>query len=134
MHRSSLRPLLFLLALYAVASLVHFVHNAEFLGEYPGLPDSWSRGGVYLAWLAMTAVGGVGALLLHRGREVLGLSLLAVYAAFGLDSLGHYVLAPLSAHTAMMNSTILFEVGMAGLVLIEVARRMYGVFRRRARA
>ena len=133
MHRSTLRPPLFLLALYAVASLVHFIHNAEFLGDYPGLPDSWSRGGVYLAWLAMTAVGGVGAWLLLRGREVLGLSLLAVYAACGLDSLGHYVVAPLSAHTAMMNSTILFEVGMAGLVLIEVARRMIGVFRTRAR-
>ena len=110
-YRSTNRLLFVLLGLYAVAGLIHFVHNAEFLNDYPGLPDSWSRGGVYLAWLAMTAVGGVGALLVYRGYEFLGLILLAIYAALGLDSLGHYVMAPLPAHTAMMNTTILLEVG-----------------------
>lgn len=128
MPRSTHRLLFVLAGLYAVASLIHFVHNAEFLGAYPGLPASWSRGGVYFAWLAMTAVGGAGALLVYRGREWSGLALLAVYAVLGLDSLGHYVVAPLSAHTAMMNATILLEVGAAGLVLIEVARRLYRKF------
>lgn len=127
MIRPDNRPLFLLLALYAVASLVHFVHNAEFLGDYPGLPASWSRGGVYLAWIGMTALGGVGALLVYRGRESIGLMLLAVYAALGLDSLGHYVVAPLSAHSSMMNTTILLEVGAAALVLLEVARRMFGL-------
>ncbi len=46
--RPNNRLLFLLLAVYAVASLVHFVHNAEFLGDYPGLPASWSSGGVYL--------------------------------------------------------------------------------------
>lgn len=126
-HRSTNRLLFLLLAFYAVASFVHFVHNAEFLSDYPGLPPSWSRGGVYFAWLAMTAIGGAGTLLVYRGRELAGLSLLAVYAVLGLDSLGHYVLAPLSAHTRMMNATILLEVGAAGLVLLAVARRIYGI-------
>lgn len=125
--RSNNRLLFLLLSLYAVASLVHFVHNAEFLGDYPGLPASWSRGGVYLAWVAMTAVGGVGALLVYRAREAIGLMLLAVYAALGLDSLGHYVVAPLSAHSSMMNTTILLEVGAAALVLFEVTRRLFGL-------
>lgn len=127
MTRPNPRLLFLLLALYAAASLVHFVHNAEFLGDYPGLPASWSRGGVYLAWIGMTALGGVGAWLVYRGRESIGLMLLTVYAALGLDSLGHYFVAPLSAHSSMMNTTILLEVGAAALVLLEVTRRMFGL-------
>jgi len=127
------RLLFLLLTVYATASLVHFVHNAEFLGDYPGLPDSWSRGGVYLAWIGMTAIGGLGALLVYRRRESIGLMLLGVYAALGLDSLGHYVVAPLSSHTSMMNMTILLEVGAAALVLFEVLRRLSALRAPRAR-
>jgi hypothetical protein len=128
------RRLLFaLLGVYAVASLIHFVHNAEFLGDYPGLPDSWTRGDIYLVWLAMTAIGGAGTLLVYRGYELMGLTLLAMYAALGLDSLGHYVVAPLSAHSAMMNSTILLEVGAGALVMLEVARQLIGYMRNRLR-
>lgn len=105
--------------------MIHFVHNAEFLHQYPGLPASWSSFGVYLAWVVMTVVGGIGSVLYFRGHRRIGLAILAVYAALGLDSLGHYVLAPLSAHTAAMNSTILMEVGAAALVLCEVARRAF---------
>lgn len=129
MPTSNNRLLFVLLGVYAVASLLHFVHNAEFLDAYPGLPSSWSRAGVYLAWLAMTAVGAAGALLVYRDRKLAGLALLGVYAMFGLDSLGHYAVAPLSAHTAMMNTTILLEVGAAGLVLIAVGRRFHATLR-----
>ena len=124
MRKSATRPLFLLLLVYAVASFIHFVHNAEFLSAYPGLPDSWSRAGVYFAWVAMTAVGAAGSLLLHRGHERSGLFLLAGYAVMGMDSLGHYVVAPLSAHSLSMNVTILLEVAAAGLVLIAVVRRM----------
>ena len=117
------RTLLALLLVYGLASLVHFIHNAEFLRDYPGLPATWTRAGVYFAWLGMTAIGISGWLLLARGHRRIGWALLAVYALLGLDSLGHYVLAPLSAHTAGMNGTILFEVTAAGLVLLEVARQ-----------
>lgn len=133
-RRSPHRLLFLLLGVYAAASLVHFIHNAEFLGDYPGLPVTWSRGGIYFAWLAMTSIGGVGALLVSRGYEVMGLILLAVYAALGVDSLGHYVVAPLAAHTAMMNVTILLEVGAAGLVFLETARQLYEKVRSRPRA
>jgi predicted branched-subunit amino acid permease len=134
MDRTNNRLLFLLLTVYAAASLVHFVHNAEFLGDYPGLPDSWSRGGVYFAWVAMTAVGALGALLVYRAREAIGLLLLAVYAALGVDSLGHYVVAPVSAHSSMMNATILLEVGAAALVFLEVTRRLFGLaMSRRAR-
>jgi len=119
-----------LLAIYAVASLVHFTHNAEFLVDYPNLPRSWSPAHVYLAWLGMTIIGLAGWLLVSRGLVLLGLFTLAGYAFLGLDSLGHYVLAPLSAHSAGMNATILAEVTAAGCVLLEVvrqiARRVWG--------
>lgn len=113
-----------LLAIYGAASLIHFIHNAEFLGDYPNLPKSWSPVHVYLAWLAMTAVGVLGWLLLSRGLVLAGLFALVVYAGLGLDSLGHYVLAPLSGHTVAMNVTILAEVTAAGCVLLEVTRQL----------
>ena len=59
-----------------------------------------------------------------RGFARLGFLLLAVYAVFGMDSLGHYVLAPMSEHTLAMNTTILLEVTTAALVLMEVMRQM----------
>jgi hypothetical protein len=52
-------------------------------------------------------------------------------AALGLDSLGHYVVAPVSKHSLAMNSTILVEVATAALVLVEVARLIAGRLRRR---
>ena len=114
--------LLALLLIYGAASLVHFIHNAEFLADYPGMPSSWTREGVYLVWLAMTLIGVVGWLLATRGFQVAGLLLVALYAVCGLDSLGHYLLAPLAAHTTAMNSTILLEVTAAALVLAETLR------------
>lgn len=92
----------------------------------PNLPASWSRADVYLAWMVLTTIGVAGWLLVARGYRLPGLLLLAVYAALGIGSLGHYVLAPLSAHTATMNGTILLEVTTAALVLIEVVRQMAG--------
>ena len=118
------RVLLALLLAYAVASLVHFTHNAEYLAEYPNLPLSWSRTDVYVAWITMTLIGVIGWLLVSRGWIVTGLCVLVGYALFGLDSLGHYVVAPFSAHTLTMNATILIEVAAAGLLLVEVMRQI----------
>jgi hypothetical protein len=114
-----------LLLLYAAASLVHFVHNAEFVRDYPNLPASWTRAGVYGAWVALTAIGLSGWLLSRR--NAVGLLLIALYAALGIDSLGHYALAPMARHTWMMNATILAEVTAAALVLVEVLRRLAGL-------
>jgi hypothetical protein len=116
------RTLLILLLIYAAASLLHFIHNAEFIREYPGLPASWTRAGVYLAWLGMTAVGACGWALLSRNYQIAGALVLAGYALLGLDSLGHYVLAPFSAHTFAMHATILAEVGTAAVVLVQALR------------
>jgi hypothetical protein len=106
------------LLLYAAASLLHFAHNAEYLGDYPNLPDWLTRGGVYLAWGAQTAVGLLGYLLYRRGWRLIGLILLGIYACFGFDGLLHYTRAPFDAHTTAMNFTILFEVLAAALLLV----------------
>ena len=123
-RKSAQRSLAALVLVYGGASLTHFIHNAEFLADYPSMPASWSRPSVYFAWLAMTAVGVFGWLFVHRGVPRAGLPLLAVYSVLGLVSLGHYVLAPMSAHTIAMNATILVEVAAAAVLLIEVLRRL----------
>ena len=55
--RPQFRALAGLLVVYAAATLLHFVHNAEFAGHYPGFPATWSRTVVYLSWLGLTCVG-----------------------------------------------------------------------------
>jgi hypothetical protein len=116
------RILPWLLILYCAASLVHFVHNAEYLADYPNLPDSLSRSRVYLAWLSILAIGVLGYVLYRRGRYLAGLVVLAVYAGFGFDGLLHYTLAPFAAHTLAMNFTIWFEVVAAALLFMAVIK------------
>ena len=105
-----------LLGLYCIASLAHFGHNAEYIAFYPNMPAWLTREKVYLAWLAITGVGIVGALLVAAAWRTTGVVLIAVYGAFGLDALGHYTLALCSEHTLAMNFTIWFE-AVAGLGL-----------------
>ena len=109
-----------LLLLYCGASLLHFVHNAEYLTEYPNLPAWISRASVYGAWWAIFSIGLVGYLLVRRGHTLPGLTLLAFYTALGLDGLLHYGRAPISAHSLGMNLTIWTEVVTATLALSAV--------------
>lgn len=110
-----------LLLAYAAASLFHYAHNAEFLADYPNMPGWLSRAKIYAAWLGVSAAGAAGYLLLRRGYELSGLSVLGVYAALGFDGFGHYGLAPASAHTAAMNLTIWLEAATAAVLLVAVA-------------
>jgi hypothetical protein len=106
---------------YALASLAHFAHNAEYLADYPNLPAWLSRAQVYGVWLAITGLGAVGYALYRRGYELLGLLAIFAYAALGFDGLLHYTRAPLGAHTAAMNFTIWTEVAAAALLLFTAA-------------
>ena len=115
------RALIVLLLAYCAASLLHYAHNAEFLADYPNLPAWMSRTKVYVAWFGVTAVGVLGYRLVRRGYQLIGLFVIAMYAALGFDGLGHYTLAPVSAHTATMNVTIWLEVATAALVLFAAA-------------
>ena len=113
-----------LLGLYFLASLAHFVHNAEYIAYYPNMPAWLTRDKVYLAWLAITGVGVAGLAALHLGWRMLGAALVAVYGAFGLDGLGHYALALCSEHTLATNVTIWSE-ALAGLVLLLAASLLF---------
>ena len=126
MDHRTVRPegFLVLLVAYGAASLFHHVHNAEFLAEYPNMPAWLSRAQVYAAWLGVTAVGLAGYFLMRWRFRLAGLLALGVYGALGLYGLGHYVVAPLSAHTLTMNITIFLEVTAALLLLAAVASAM----------
>jgi hypothetical protein len=110
--------------LYGGASLLHFAHNAALIREYPNLPPQLTAPTVVAAWLAVSSIGVMGWLALKRGHITIALSALALYAVLGFDGLGHYVLAPMTAHTRMMNVTILIEAAGAALLLAAVCRQL----------
>lgn len=105
------------------ATLLHHIHNAEFLRDYPNLPPSLTRGGVYAAWLAEAAIAVAGLLLLKFNYTRLALAALGLYALFAFGGLAHYYAAPLSAHTLAMNVTIWLEAVTAALLLAAVLRK-----------
>jgi len=107
-------------ATYFVASLAHFTHNAEYIAFYPNMPAWLTREQVYLAWLAVTGIGVLALLLLRFGLRALGVALVGVYGALGLDGLAHYTLALCSEHTLATNITIWSE-AMSGLFLLLVS-------------
>lgn len=112
--------LLLLMLAYCTASLLHFVHNAVFLHDYPNLPGWLSPARVYAAWCGVTAVGLVGYWLHRAGYRLAGLMTIAVYAVLGFVGLDHYALAPVSAHSFAMNLTIGVEALAASVLLIAV--------------
>ncbi len=66
-----------LVALYFVASLAHFVHNAEYIAFYPIMPGWITRETVYLVWLAITGLGIAGLVFSRLGWLALGALCLA---------------------------------------------------------
>jgi hypothetical protein len=118
MHHATLpRHIQILLLVFFAANLTHFVHNAEYIAYYPGMPSSFTRERIYLAWVAGASVGLLGLLAYRAKRKILGLALVAAYGAVGIDGLAHYTLALCSEHTLATNLTIWFEV-LAGLSLL----------------
>ncbi|MGJ7524729.1 hypothetical protein [Variovorax sp. GB1P17] len=119
MHKRPLFPMHIwvLAAVYFVASLAHFAHNAEFIAFYPNMPAWLTRESVYLAWLAITSLGVAGLLVARLGLHALGVVLVGAYGALGLDGLAHYTLALCSEHTLATNITIWSE-AVSGLVLM----------------
>src|SRR6476620_10584430 len=92
-----------LMLAYGAASLLHFIHNAQFAGDYPNFPDTITALQVYGVWLFIAVTGIAGYLLMRFGLRVVGLIVTGVYAGFGFNGLLHYKLAPMSAHSLAMN-------------------------------
>ena len=117
--------LLVLVALYFVASLAHFSHNAETIAFYPGMPRWLTRETVYLAWLGVSGIGFLAAVLYRLHLYAPALLALALYGAFGLDGLAHYTLALCSEHTLLANVTIWLE-AVAGLSVLLISGVLLG--------
>jgi hypothetical protein len=126
--------LLPLMLIYGGASLLHFMHNAVYLRDYPNLPVWLTSAGVAAAWLVVAATGVLGYLLYWRVSRVAGLITIGAYAVLGLGGLDHYTVAPVSAHTVAMNLTILLEAATAAAVLVFVARSAFALVARRPQA
>jgi hypothetical protein len=125
--------LLPLMLIYGAASLLHFIHNAVYLRDYPNLPTWLTAGGVCAAWLVVAGTGVLGYLLYSRVSRIAGLATIAAYAVFGLGGLDHYTVAPVAAHTVAMNLTILLEAATAAVLLIFVARCVLSLVSRKAK-
>ena len=113
--------LLTLILVYGAASLAHFVHNAVYLEFYPNMPTWLTPLGVLGSWLVIAATGAVGYWLFRKGLAVVGLAVLALYAALGFAGLDHYAIAPVAAHSLVMNATIGGEVIAASVLLVVIA-------------
>jgi hypothetical protein len=114
-----------LVAVYFIASLAHFAHNAEYIAFYPNMPSWLTREKVYLAWLGITCVGVSGLAVSRLGFHAIGALLVGAYGAFGLDGLAHYTLALCSEHTLATNVTIWSE-AFAGLCLMSASALWLG--------
>lgn len=101
--------LLALLMVHMTASLWHHLHNGWFADEYPGMPSGFPPAIAYVAWGLTSALGLAGYFLACNGRRLLGFGMVGLYAAYGLLAFTHYTLAPMTAHTFVMNATILSE-------------------------
>ncbi len=110
------QPLLLLAAAFLTASLAHFIHNAEYVAYYPGMPHWLTREKVCLFWLAFASPGVVAFISARLRRPRLALTFLAIYGALWLDALGHYAIALCSEHTLVASVTIWAEAVM-GLAL-----------------
>jgi hypothetical protein len=118
------KPAWALIAVYFLASLAHFSHNAQFISFYPNMPGWLTREKVWLAWLAVTGVGITGVVLIQSGLCAIGTLTIGAYGALGLDGLGHYTLALCSEHTLMTNVTIWAEV-VSGFMLLSVSAVLF---------
>lgn len=119
-HTSRIDVVLCLMLAYCAATLLHFVHNAVFLNDYPNMPEWLSSARVYAAWCGVTAIGVVGYWLYRAGYRLTGLMTIAIYAALGFGGLEHFALAPVSVHSFTMNLTIGVEALTAAALLIAV--------------
>jgi hypothetical protein len=118
MKRSLMLP--WLMLVYAALSLMHFLHNALYAQNYPNLPRWITPALIYASWCVIAATGALGYWLYRRVSPALGLCVVGLYALLGFGGLDHYVLAPVGAHSIVMNASIIAEVSAASVLMIFV--------------
>jgi hypothetical protein len=113
--------LLALMTLYGAASLLHFVHNAVYIQDYPNLPKWITPLGVYASWCVIAMIGALGYWLYLKVSPAYGLMAVTICALLGFGALDHYALAPIGVHSIAMNATIIAEVSAASALLAFIA-------------
>ena len=116
------RALVTFMIVYGTTSLAHFVHNAVYLDTYPHLPAWITPVVVFASWLVIAGTGVFGYCWYRRGSRAVGLMVIGLYALLGFGGLDHYAVAPVSAHSMVMNVTILGEVIAASVLLVVIVR------------
>jgi hypothetical protein len=110
--------------IYGMASLLHFVHNAVYIKEYPHLPEWITPFGVYASWLTIAAIGALGYWIYRKVSRTIGFVVIAFYALLGFGGLDHYVVAPIGPHSIAMNASIVAEVTAASALLLFLAHAL----------
>jgi hypothetical protein len=113
-----------IMIVYGVASLMHFAHNAVYLRAYPNMPAWLTPAGVWVAFLALTAIGVLGYCVYRSRSRAVGVSMIAAYGVMGFGGLDHYVAAPIAAHSIVMNMTIAMEAAAAATLLVYLGMRL----------
>lgn len=99
-----------------LSTAIHYVDNYMNFDQYP-MPAWIAQDAVWISWLVLTVIGGVGYWLYWQQRFWLAYACLAVYTATGGSTLGHYFYASLNYFSAKMNLMIWSD-GAVSLVLI----------------
>jgi hypothetical protein len=117
-HMRNDRSLRLIMIAYGTASLVHFAHNAAYLRDYPHMPAWLTPALVWVAWFGVMAVGVLGYLIYRFRSRAIGVMTISVYALLGFSGLDHYAVAPIAAHSIVMNVTIALEAAAAMVLLV----------------
>lgn len=111
------RGLGWLLIATLAGSILHYVDNLFFFGEYPEPP--WiNRTMIDAFWFLMTPLAWVGYRLIRRGMHQAGMFILMVYVACNLLTLGHYRYAPLCGIAARIHAFIWLEAILACVLAV----------------
>jgi hypothetical protein len=97
--------LLAILAFNMLSTAIHYCDNYIHFDQYP-MPAWITQDAVWISWLVLTVIGGVGYWLYQQQKFWLAYGCLATYAATGASTPGHYFYAPLSHFSAKMNAMI----------------------------
>jgi hypothetical protein len=109
--------------LLCLSSFAQFAHHAEFLASYPNSSDDLTREELYLAWLALTAVGMLAGVCNVLGRGMLAAIVLALYGFLGaMAGVGQYAQGFWDEHPLAANATICLE-ALCGIALTVRALR-----------
>jgi hypothetical protein len=108
--------LLLILGLNVLSTAIHYFDNYIAFDDYP-LPAWITPDGVWIAWLILTAFGGLGYWLYRQHRFWLAYFCLGLYSATGLSTPGHYFYAPFNQFSTKMHAMILSD-GSVGMLLL----------------